>query len=537
VRTEINERIASVATREGGAPDGESAPVTSADLAAIRDLISAFVPKRAIVAVVTRGDGRFLEIGRRAWHFPRQSDGRYLGYHPGDSLAAIACLQAVRAQGAAFLLVPAAFVWWLEHYDDFEHHLSQNYVRVTDEGAVLFDLRHHRASTRARVNANLSQLLSRSEAALGRPPSVLDCWSGADVAAAFPKVAVFEPPDAERELPYLDKTFDFVVVGTNGASLEEAIRVGQVVVTAEASEHPGRGTRWRVTHDGRGEERVLPSATIVIPCYDGWAITETCLRMVRETLPPGGDHEVLVIDDASTDGSGEKLKAFAKAFPQMQVVRNRKNRGFIESCNLGVRLASNEGVVFLNNDTIPLPGWLEPLLATLDEPEVGLVGGKLLWPDGILQEAGGVVFSNARGANFGRGSPTPAAPLFNYRRPVDYCSGALLGVRRSDFLGLGGFDRRYRPAYYEDTDLAFSVRNARRSVVFNPESVVLHLEGASSSTSAGPGTKRFQELNREKFARKWRAALTRQPHPPGRFDSDTWFRLAASGPHPSEGML
>lgn len=515
-------------------PDGHPSaksrrPVPASDLALIRDVVAAFVPKRAIVAVVTRGDDELLDIGRRAWHFPSQFDGRYLGYHPGDSLAAIACLESARARGAAFLLVPATSGWWLEHYQDFERHLSQHYVRVADTGpADLFDLRRRPAPSG--TITSLAQFLDRSEAALGRTPWVLDCWSGTELVAAFPKVAVFEPPDADRELPYLDKTFDVVVVAAKGAALDEALRVGQVVVVAEPLRRPRRATRWRVVYDGRGDEEGLPAATIVIPCYDGWPITETCLRTVRETLSPGTDHEVVVVDDASTDGSGEKLEGLARDFPQLRVVRNRKNRGFIESCNLGARLASNECVVFLNNDTIPLPGWLEPLLTSLNDPGVGLVGGKLLYPDGILQEAGGVIFSNARGANFGRGSPTPGAPLFTYRRTVDYCSGALLGVRKSDFLSLGGFDRRYRPAYYEDTDLAFSARDAGWSVVMNPESVVIHLEGASSGTDTGVGMKRFQALNREKFARKWRAALAHQPPPPGRFDPETWFLLAAGGP-------
>jgi GT2 family glycosyltransferase len=209
------------------------------------------------------------------------------------------------------------------------------------------------------------------------------------------------------------------------------------------------------------------------------------------------------------------------------VIRNQDNLGFIESCNRAAQSASNDVLVFLNNDTIALPDWLSPLLKLLRDSRVGAVGGKLLQTDGSLQEAGGVIFSDASGANFGRGSMKPNSPLFSHVRDVDYCSGALLATPRQVFLEVGGFDSRYRPAYYEDADYCFGLRKLGLRVLFQPESAVVHLDGASSKGHCG-GAKRYQELNRRKFVDKWRRELLEQPVPPGRFDDDVWYSLAGA---------
>ena len=208
---------------------------------------------------------------------------------------------------------------------------------------------------------------------------------------------------------------------------------------------------------------------------------------------------------------------------------NETNAGFLDSCNAGGREARGDLLVFLNNDTLPLPGWLPPLVRTLvDLPWAGAVGGKLLYPDGRLQEAGGVIFSDGTGANFGKSTGDPEAPLQNFFREVDYCSGALLATRRELFLGLGGFDRRFRPMYYEDTDYCFQVRDAGLKVYFQPESAIVHFEGGSAGTDLSKGMKSYQVVNRETFVHKWATALERQPPRPARFDPATWYELAFS---------
>ena len=123
--------------------------------------------------------------------------------------------------------------------------------------------------------------------------------------------------------------------------------------------------------------------------------------------------------------------------------------------------------LFLNNDTEVTAGWLGALRETFQlDPRAGLVGAKLVFPDGRLQEAGGIIWRDATGWNFGK-FDDPEKPEYNFLREVDYCSAACVMVPKSLFDSVGGFDPRFAPAYYEDVDLAFKIRRAggRRSSI------------------------------------------------------------------------
>jgi GT2 family glycosyltransferase len=208
-------------------------------------------------------------------------------------------------------------------------------------------------------------------------------------------------------------------------------------------------------------------------------------------------------------------------------LRNRKNSGFIMTCNRGAKAAKGELIIFFNNDTLALPGWLPPLLRIFDDyPDAGAVGGKLVFPDGRLQEAGGVVFSDGSAANFGKWDYAVDAPLYNYVREVDYATGAFIATKRSLFVESGGFDTRFRPIYYEETDYCFRLREMGYRVYYQPESVIIHLEGATSGTDLSSGLKQHQVANRVKFVKKWERVLKRQPPKPNRFDFATWCALA-----------
>src|SRR5690606_33255516 len=187
--------------------------------------------------------------------------------------------------------------------------------------------------------------------------------------------------------------------------------------------------------------------------------------------------------------------------------RRAANGGFIAACNEGAALARGDVLVLLNNDTVPQPGWLDALLGTFDaHPGTGLVGAQLLYPDGRLQEAGGVVFADGSAWNLGRFGD-PADPRYASVREADYVSGAAIAIPRALFLSLGGFDARYAPAYYEDTDLAFAVRAAGLRVLYQPAAKVVHDEGATSGTDLSTGPKAAQARNQAVFRERWAAAL------------------------------
>ncbi len=247
-------------------------------------------------------------------------------------------------------------------------------------------------------------------------------------------------------------------------------------------------------------------ASIIIPVFNQFHFTQACLASLQQHLD---EHalEVIVVDDGSTDETSDLV-------PRIEGVlylSNPTNAGFIASCNLGAAKARGDYLVFLNNDTLVTEGWLSTLLETFqNEPQAGLVGSKLVFPNGRLQEAGGIIWNDGSGWNFGN-FDDPGKPEYNYLREVDYCSAACAMIPKSIFESLGGFDTRYSPAYYEDTDLAFKLRQKGYKVFYQPLSEVIHFEGATAGTDISTGAKRHQELNRTTFALTWAHALAARP--------------------------
>lgn len=250
--------------------------------------------------------------------------------------------------------------------------------------------------------------------------------------------------------------------------------------------------------------------SIIIPVFNNSELTFQCLRSLLCEIDLSAN-EIIVVDNASSDETPAML---AQLKDRIRMIRNAENRGFVDACNIGAASARGQFLIFLNNDTIVQQGWLDALVETAEKDEsVGAAGSMLIYPHGHLQEAGGIVWNDASAYAYGS-KENPDDSRFNFVREVDYCSGASLLVSKELFDRLGGFDMRFAPAYYEDTDLCMSVRAAGYKVVFQPASRVIHHEGATAGTSTQSGFKRFQEINRHKFFDKWRHVLETEHLPP-----------------------
>jgi O-antigen biosynthesis protein len=264
-----------------------------------------------------------------------------------------------------------------------------------------------------------------------------------------------------------------------------------------------------------------PVVSVIVPTYGQIEFTLRCLASIAEHQP-GVPIEVIVIDDAWDWDQGQPDEGLTDADrPPLgrvrgtRLIRNETNLGYLRSCNKGAVVARGRYLYFLNNDTQVLPDWLEPMLGLLAErADVGAVGAKLLYPDGSLQEAGGIIWRDGSGWNFGRHEDA-AKPIYNYVREVDYCSGAALMVKRSVFLGMGGFDERYAPAYFEDADLSFRLRQMGLRTLYQPAARVVHFEGVSHGRDVAVGIKAYQVANRRRFVGTWAPVLAAQHLPSG----------------------
>jgi GT2 family glycosyltransferase/glycosyltransferase involved in cell wall biosynthesis len=246
-----------------------------------------------------------------------------------------------------------------------------------------------------------------------------------------------------------------------------------------------------------------PQISIIIPIYGQISYTVKCLKSISDFLPKC-TIEIIVVNDCSPDNSLEVLSLVNG----ITILSNEENKGFIRSCNKGANAASGKYVYFLNNDTEVTKDWLDELLLTFKNfPGTGYVGSKLIYPDGRLQEAGGLVWGNGTAWNFGR-LQDPLLPVYNYAREVDYCSGASIMLPRSLFLDVGGFDEHYLPAYCEDTDLAIKLRDKGYRVIYQPLSTVIHYEGITSGTDETKGVKSYQVENLKKLFNRWERRIS-----------------------------
>ncbi len=241
-----------------------------------------------------------------------------------------------------------------------------------------------------------------------------------------------------------------------------------------------------------------PLVSIIIPVHNQWKYTYRCLKSIRENTD-NVSCEILLADDASDD----ETVSITKIIKNIKHLRNNRSLQFLKNCNKAAKEAKGKYIHFLNNDVVVQSGWLSSLIHIMERDEkAGIIGSKLVYPDGRLQEAGGIIWNDASGWNYGR-YDDPEKPEYNYLKEVDYVSGASLMIRKNLWEKMEGFDELFAPAYYEDTDLAFRARELGYKVIYQPLSVITHYEGVSHGKDESEGIKKYQAKNRDKFIKRY----------------------------------
>ncbi len=320
------------------------------------------------------------------------------------------------------------------------------------------------------------------------PPSGKFAWRLAD--QSLPSAVSDDPYDRRVDDPAIH-------AARQGAHFFNAFRLDtpEADVTAATDALSTRVNRLKPT-------RGAPDVSIIIPVYGQIAYTLNCLDSLFAHASRYSA-EIIVVNDASPDETGILLPRL----PQIRVKQQKKNAGFIKSCHAGAAMARGTYLVMLNNDTRVVDGWLDALIGSFGKfPEAGLVGSKMLYPDGSLQEAGGIMWRDGSAWNYGR-NDDPNRPHYSYARQADFISGCSLALTRKTWHALGGFDDYYAPAYCEDADLCMRVRQSGKQVWFQPQSRIIHYEGKTGGTDTATGAKRYQVLNTKKFFLRWRGVL------------------------------
>jgi GT2 family glycosyltransferase/glycosyltransferase involved in cell wall biosynthesis len=358
--------------------------------------------------------------------------------------------------------------------------------------AEMFDGRPHAFSVRGRDEPKLLHDIALITPYIGTPESVLLQYAREGLSPSVSAAAGFRYESLAGAVEKL------------GQSAADAVPAGQLDQLARVHQQLVRGfsERDKVFAPLVFPRHDSPDVSIVIPAHNKFHVTYHCLASLL-LAPTDATFEVVLVDDGSSDMTAD----VEKIVTGIRVHRNEKAKGFIRACNAGGSLARGRYIVMLNNDTEVTAHWLDELLWPFHHfGNVGMTGAKLLYADGTLQEAGGVVWNTGNPWNYGRNA-NARDPRFNYARETDYLSGACLLLPTALWKEIGGFSEAYLPAYFEDTDLAFQVRSRGLKTVYTPTAQVFHFEGMSNGTDVSSGTKRYQEINRPKFKARWNAAF------------------------------
>lgn len=437
-----------------------------AEVSAARELVRAHVPRSVPVLVVCKGDPQLLDLyGRPATTFPQGTDRKYAGFWPADGVAAVAHLEALRAEGSGILLLPEPYRWWLDRYPQMAAHLARYRVLADEPGSgLLVDLAAGRPAASG-WPTDLPGTLDHLTGDTGPSSSVLD-WTGRALAEHLGGRNVFRPHGDAPSLPYLDRTVDIVVI-----------------------DRPERVAEAR---------RVASGAVVLLDPADSHCVVAEVIAEHDDAAQGDAAVDVVLRGDGPDPVAADAIRAVLGPEPVGRLVGPEVD---------GTMQAPL--VAFLDPGVVPLPGALAAARRTLARDEgLGAVAAKLFERDGRLVAAGVTVFSDGSWAGVAAGSVDPCSPWHERLRPTDAGVGMLV-VRRT------ALDEIDAPVPGPDglVDLAGSLWARRWHVAYQPEAAAVRTASAADGTPAGA------------VGDVWRPSLQRRPSRPDPLDDAAWPAL------------
>ena len=276
----------------------------------------------------------------------------------------------------------------------------------------------------------------------------------------------------------------------------------------------------------------MPELSIVIPVFNCLGLTQACLKSLEETVGSRKDLEIILVDDASIDGTAAWLATLPA--PRYRVICHATNRGYATANNAAAKVASGRDLLLLNNDTVLMPGWLEPMLRVLDRaPNAGVVGNiQREAASGLIDHVGVLFTFEGIPVHVGNDTASPPAPEYS---PWPAVTGACCVMRRERFLALGGFDENFRNGH-EDIDFCLKMRASGRQNYVANRSIIYH------HVSASPGRRDHDKANFAYFLTRWEKSIAtlgaqrlaflaaREFHLHGRRDGWRYLRKHAAHP-------
>lgn len=329
--------------------------------------------------------------------------------------------------------------------------------------------------------ASPMQSASSEYVAAQQLPAADGVWEWADYGIVKSRIAQAKTSRLAQVTP---KPLELIDIGTESLS-SAALRVRLPVVIA------------------------APDVSIILPVFNNLKLTLECLLSISKFSHPDISYEIIVADDASTDETARIIKSI----PNVRLVQNERNLGFLLNCNHALEHVQGKYVLYLNNDVQVTDGWLTALLNTFDNhPNVGAVGPRFVYPSGHLQEAGAAFLPDGSAEMIGL-NDDPSLDRFSYVRRVDYVSGACLLMPTKLAKQIGGFSEEYLPCYCEDSDLCLSVQEAGYYVYYNPAATIVH--HLSKTTGAVDDSFKMRCVNKNltTLQNKWRDRLEKTIDP------------------------